>query len=574
MSQLRLHARNLLFALVLGALVLTGCTPAPTVAAPTAAATQPPAAEATATTATTGGEATAAPTEAGSALTPDRLVPEITFVFSTADDDPARNEVGKMLTNEWTKLGLRVNPVQMTYDTMIDLYSTEEGYNAFTLGYDGRPERLDPEVLIRRLYYPGLNFMGYDNPEVTRLIDEQTVEMDPAKRRDLVFQIQEIVAQDLPAIIVYHDSSIDVYNNELWENVRVMPGQGVYNYWTLLDATPKGDQKVLRVAHNELPVNLNPFFETTGADTEVMRELYDTLARVGLDGLPTPGAAESWEVVDPTTINMTIRQGMIFNDGTPVTAADVKYSYDIQKEEGSSIYKPFLASIDSIDLVDDYHLVFHLTTPNAAIFMATFSQIYIIPEHIWSQVSGPKADYDNNTAPVGSGPYNLEEWRPNEEIRMSANKSYQFPVNPDGYSVILYSNLDAVFQALVDQEADINYDPLTPVQVEIARGIPYLTVTESQSHQIRIVGFNVRFPPFDDPKFRDAIGYTVDFDTIVNVILGGAGIEGSGVISPVNTYWHDPNQLFRRYDPAKARELLAAAGYEWDDQGLMYMPAK
>jgi peptide/nickel transport system substrate-binding protein len=250
----------------------------------------------------------------------------------------------------------------------------------------------------------------------------------------------------------------------------------------------------------------------------------------------------------------------------------VKYSYDIQKTEGSSIYKPFLENIKSIDLVDDYNLTMHLIEPDAAIYMATFAQIYIIPEHIWSQVPDPKADYVNDM-PVGSGPFNLVYWRPDEELFAEANKDYQFPPKPDGYAVVAYANPDAVFQGLLNQEVDTNYDPLNAVQAQLAEETPHLTVTIKPSHQVRLVGYNVRFPPFDDPNFRDAIGYTIDFDTIIEVMLNGYGIPGSGVISPVNEFWHNPNVTYRRYDPEKARELLAAAGYEWDEEGLMYMPA-
>jgi peptide/nickel transport system substrate-binding protein len=580
MSEFKLFFRNMLILLVLSALVLSGCAQTATVEAtqppaaqpaeptkpPAAEPTQPPAAEPT---------QPQAPVEEKPALTPDRLVPEIVFVFSTAEHDPARNEVGILLTNEWEKLGLRVKAQPLDYEKQVDLYKSGEGFNAFTLGYDGRPERLDPDVLLRRIYYTGLNYMGFSDPEVDAMIDAERAEMDINKRQEIVFKIQEVVASDgyLPTVVLYHDSDVDAYNSELWENVSMAPGQGTYNYWTLMQATPKTDHKNFRVAHNELPVNLNPFFETSGSDTEVMRELYDTIARVGLDGLPTPCAAESWEVVDPTTIHVVLRQGMKFNDGVPVTAKDVKFSYDIQKEQGSSIYKPFLANIDSIDATDDYNLTFHLAKPDAAIYMATFAQIYILPEHIWSKVPDPKVDFDNNSKPVGSGPFILADWRPNEELTATKNKDYQFPVQPESYTVIQYANPDAIFQALVDQEADTNYDPLNAVQVELAKNYPYLTVMTKDSHQIRLVGFNVRFPPFDDPKFRDAIGYTIDFDTIVNVILKGAGIAGAGVIAPANEFWHNPNQKIRLYDPAMARELLAAAGYEWDAQGLLYMPA-
>jgi len=566
---------------MLSALVLAGCAPAaqPPAAEPTqplaAEPTQLPAGKPTTPPAVEQTEPPA-PVEEKPALTPDRLVPEIVFVFSTAEHDPARNELGILLTSEWEKLGLRVKAQPMDYEKQVDLYSTGTGFNAFTLGYNGRPERFDPDVLLRRIYFTDLNYMGFSDPTIDAMINEQKAEMDVAKRKEIVFKIQDMLASPdyLPAVVAWNEVDLDAYNSDLWDNVQVAPGMGTYNYWTLLKATPKTDKTTFRVANTELPRNLNPFFETTGSDTEMMREIYDMLARIGLDSQPVPCAAESWEVVDPTTINVVLRQGMQFSDGVPVTAKDVKFSYDIQKEQGSSIYKPFLQTVDSIDVIDDYNLTFHLVAPDASIFMATFAQIYIIPEHIWSQVPEPKADYDNNKNPIGSGPYILKEWRANEELLTTANKNYQFPVGPENYAEVLYANPDAIFQALVDQEADTNYEPLSAVQAELAEAVPHLTVARKESISIRLVGFNVRVAPFNDPKFRDALGYTFDYDTIVNVILAGAGSAGVGVIAPANEFWHSPNQLFREYDPAKARELLAAAGYEWDDQGLLYLPVK
>jgi peptide/nickel transport system substrate-binding protein len=480
-----------------------------------------------------------------------------------------------MLTSEWEKLGLRVKAQPLDYAEQVAILASGEGYNAYTMGFDGRPERLDPDVLLRRVYYsPPPNYPLYNNPAYNTLVDAELAETDINKRQALVFQAQELLANDLPGVALWYDWDVDPYNSALFDNVVTMPGAGVYNYWTLLSATPKTATTYLSIGTNEFAGNLNPFYETNGSDTEDMREVFDMLARVGTDGLPKPCAAESWTTVDPTTIEVTLRQGMKFSDGVPVTTEDVKYSYDIQKTEGASLYKVFLKDISSIDITDDYHMTFHLIAPNAALFMATFAQIYIIPEHIWSKVPDPKSDYNNNVNPIASGPFKLDYLRPGEELKMDANKDYQFPPKIDGFYEVDYSNMDAIFQGLINQEIDMTMDPVNSIQANEAKGYPYLTVVTADSHSVRMLGFNVSIPPFDDPKFRDAIGYTIDYDSIVNVMLSGYATKGgSGIIAPANKFWYDPNQKIRLYDPAKARALLAAAGYEWDDKGLMYYPA-
>jgi peptide/nickel transport system substrate-binding protein len=567
----RFQLRSVALMVVLLALVLGACSPAPTVM-PTTAPQSTADPDSTEAPESTEGPAATQPVSEG--LSEDRLVPVLDFPFSSAAHDPVRNEIGLLLTQTWEQLGIRVNPMPMDFDGYNAILTSGEGYHAWISGYVSRPERLDPDVLLYQPFHSESenNFSYYSNPEYDAAVDAQRSEMDIQARLEAVHEAQQILARDLPNIALYHVAEVHFYNNRLFENPTPMVGQGLYNVWNLVDIVPLTDQRWMLMGEVESIDTPNPFAETTGANIEFMRLVYDLLARVGPDGSPQPWAAESWEVIDDVTVQVNLRQGMTFHDGEPLTAEDVKFSYDIQKEEGASIYKPFLEPISEVEIVDDHTLIFHLSTPYPALFQATFAQIYLLPQHIWESIPSPRADADNSH-PIGSGPFMFETWLVNEEIRLPAFKEHWNAPQVDGLIQVNYANPDALFQGLVNEEIFMHDRRLLPAAIEQAAGYEHLTRVDLTDFGVYYVGFNLSQPPFDSLEFRQAIAHTIDYDTIVNTILAGYGTPGGGFIAPANEFWHDPTVEFPQYDLEAARQILADAGYEWDAEGRLYLPA-
>jgi peptide/nickel transport system substrate-binding protein len=463
----------------------------------------------------------------------------------------------------------------MDFDGYNAILNTHEGYHAWISGYVSRPERLDPDVLLYQPFHSGSqnNYSHYSNPEYDAVVDAQRSEMDIEARRELVYQAQDILAQDLPNIALYHVAEVHFYNNRLFQNPTPMVGQGLYNIWNLVDIEPLTDQRWMLMGEVESLDTPNPFAETTGANIEFLRLVYDLLTRIGPDGSPQPWAAESWEVIDDVTIQVKLRPGMTFHDGQPVTVEDVKFSYDIQKEEGASIYKPFLEPISEVEIVDDQTLVFHLANPYPALFQATFAQVYILPRHIWESVPSPRADADNSH-PIGGGPFMFETWLVNEEIRLPAFKEHWNAPQIDGLIQVNFANPDALFQALVNEEIFMHDRRLLPAAIEQAGAYDHLTRVDLEDFGVYYVGFNLAVPPFDSDAFRQAIGHTIDYNTIVDTILAGYGTPGGGFIAPANEFWHNPDVEFPQYDLERARQILTEAGYEWDAESRLYLPAE
>lgn len=114
---------------------------------------------------------------------------------------------------------------------------------------------------------------------------------------------------------------------------------------------------------------------------------------------------------------------------------------------------------------------------------------------------------------------------------------------------------------------------LLPAQIQQLEGLSHLTRVDMDDFGVYYLGFNMRVPPFDNEVIREAIAQTVDYDTIVNTLLAGYAAPGKGMIAPANTFWHNPDQITRSYDPAMARRILEEGGFEWDQQGRLYYPA-
>lgn len=507
-------------------------------------------------------------------------VPKITFIIPVASYDPIRYESGMLLSREWQKLGLDVEVVPMDFQALSARLQTEpfEDFNAFVSGYVSRPERLDPDVLLYRPFTcagvaTGVNYQGYCSEEYDKVMTEQRSTMDQAARLKLIYQAQQILAHDLPAIALYHVKEIVAYNSDLFENPTPMMGQGLFNIWDLTSITPKTDQKILAMGKVDDLDTLNPFAPvTSGANTDMLRLIYDLLARIKPDGSVEPWAAESWEIIDDTTVKVNLRQGMKWSDGEPVTADDVKFSYELQKTSGASIYAPFLEPIDSVEVVDPNTVIFHLGHPYPALFQVTFPQILLVPKHVWEKETGVLADVQVET-PIGSGPFKWGEWKHGESILILANKEHFHAPKIDGFISIVYANPDAIFQGLVSGDAQIPDRRLLPSQINELEQHSNLTRVEEDDFGVYYVGFNLRVPPFDKLEFRQAIAHTIDYDTIVNTILEGYGVRGGGFIAPANKVWHDPDVSFPDFDPAAARQILTDAGYTWDADGKLLMPA-
>lgn len=325
------------------------------------------------------------------------------------------------------------------------------------------------------------------------------------------------------------------------------------------DGTLGPSQSTLRVgALGASTDNLNPLMANGQADYIAIRHLYETLVELR-DGVVTPVVAQS---VTPnegaTRWTIVLRDDAILaGAGTtarPVRAADAAYSLSLLSDPSRSPgYASFYQDMDaaSIEVVDDRTLVVPLTRPRAD-FLSTVLAFasFIVPE-----------GFEDWTAPVGSGPYELEAYEPGSRIVLKARQDHR-----GGTPAITRLEISVIndpqtrMNALKSGEIDVA-TRLDPVIVKAEEANPDIIIHRGSTADAQVLGFemNVKAPPFDDPSVREAVKLAIDRQEMVSTVLFGEGQVGNDLVGlGLEGYASDIPQ--REHDPSRACELFAQAG--------------
>jgi peptide/nickel transport system substrate-binding protein len=332
----------------------------------------------------------------------------------------------------------------------------------------------------------------------------------------------------------------------------------------------------------------NPFNTALVSGYEAFELSYSLLTDFDKDAHPAPGFADSWER-SPDKVTYHIRDGMKFSDGTPATSKDVCFSWGLamaaieaEANIGLGYLDPGLsdAGITKVECPDPSTFIAYTTDQSDRIF-----QIYvpILPEHIWG-----KYDYktiaDQKFAPplVGTGPYQLVEWSTGQFARFVRNPNWYgqqgfadevvlrfFPDQTDVMVQALKAGeLDYAHDVNADQFKALATDPLYATVAGKANGWSQLAFnTYGTGTDKTIKGGGPSTKALLDPKFRDALGYAVDHQVLVDRVLGGYGDVGSTIVPPVLADWHVEPTTPRHFDIELAKQKLDAAGYTTDASG-------
>lgn len=519
-------------------------------------------------------------TAAQESLDPKDKVPTLKFLTATPSYDRNRYESSMMITENMKKLGLDVS-LQPTDMTVLNAATRSKpwDFNCFMHQLIGRIERIDPDRFLYDNFHSsqagdkGNNKAGLTDPVYDKLAEAQRREMDPEKRRALIFKCQEYLHEQAFYFPVWFQELFSLGNKERFKGYVALPGEGVFSEWTPIMVEPLTKDKVLRIVNNADIANLNPLSSTSVWNWKILRMVYDKLARVGPDMTAVPAAAKEWKIVSPTVIDVTVRSGMTFHDGKPVTVDDVKFTYDLF-QKWPCFLKSFVEPIKSVTVLDKTRLRFTLDEPYAPFVITTFCAIPILPKHIWEGLKNP--DDWQNTHPIGSGPFKFIHWRKGEEVKLDRFAAHYTPPKIDSVLYIIVGSDEGVLGALETKSADMSGWDMKPAHIEMAQKMPHLQVFKVLDHGYTYFSANVRRPPFNDLKFRQAIAHIFDYKTLVNVLLDGKGTPGGAgrVVSPSVKDFYTPGLPEWGYSLEKAREKLKAAGYRWDSKGKLYYPKK
>ncbi|MEM8589001.1 MAG: ABC transporter substrate-binding protein [Pseudomonadota bacterium] len=512
---------------------------------------------------------------------------EITLLSQPQAAQPAEFQFIQLIAQEWRRLGLDVNVEVMPWEQMAEVvWYNRDDWDSTGWRMVGRPERSDPDELIYNLFHSstaptGYNFIGYQNPEYDAIVEAQRTETDTDTRRDLIHQAQAILAQDQPNLMLAHPQSTFAYDNTVWnpDSVVEQGGIGIRNTWTFLNLEPLGDQRDVILNTTETVRAINPLEISGATDSWITELVWDRLLRIGPDGLPQPWAAESYEWLDDTTVEVVLRDGMNWHDGEPVTVEDVKFSFEAPMGDEAPMYTPFVSNIADIEIVDDATLRFHLNSPSAAFPTASLAKINLIPMHIWEPILADLATRDEENAedyqeevPIGSGPFRYASWLTNEEVVLEANTEHFAAPNVDRWILRIVPNTEASLGMLRSGEINFlaDYPGDANILIEMANEDGDLEVVSTVDMGFRYVAFNHRRPPFSDPAFRQALSMAINRDLIVGAAFRGFAVPSNSVISPALDFWH--NDAVDEFETGVevAQAILAEAGYEVIDGRLHY----
>lgn len=493
----------------------------------------------------------------------------------------------QLIAQEWRKLGLDVEVKVMPWEQMSDVvWYQRDTWDTTAWQMVGRPERSDPDEIVYNLFHSstaenGYNFIGYTNPEYDAVVEAQRGEIDEEKRKELIFQAQEMLSADQPNMMLVHPKSTFAFDNTVWKADTVVDqsGIGIRNTWTFMAIEPLGETKDIILNSGDNVQAINPLYISGGVDSWVFELVYDRLARVGPDGLPQPWAAESYEWTDETTVAVKLRDGMKWHDGEALTAEDVKFSFETAVSGEAPMYAPFASNIETIEIVDDLNLVFKLKQPAASFVTSSLAKINLIPMHVWEPIIADLKTKEENAesyqeeTPIGSGPFKFERWLTNEEIVLTANKEHFNAPKAERWILRIVPNVEAALGML--RSGEINFmgeftgDPQVLMQAAEQDGD--LEVVSTVDMGFRYIAFNNRRAPFDDPAFRKALSVAVDRQLIVKAAFKGFAEPSNSVVSPSLSFWHDP-AVFEGFETGTevAAKMLEDAGYTLDGDRLTY----
>jgi peptide/nickel transport system substrate-binding protein len=334
--------------------------------------------------------------------------------------------------------------------------------------------------------------------------------------------------------------------------------------------SPSAAKVVLKVGNTQDVDSLNPFIGYSVPAYEVYHLNYDMLTGYKPNGDVAPEIADSWaSTPDFLTWTFKIHPGINWQDGVPLTAKDVAFTYNYIIQNDLSAFSTYTVNMKKAVAVDDATVKFYLTKPKANILRMW---IPIVPEHIWSKISGKAASnsFQNNPPIIGSGPFQTVEYKKSGFTRMVAFKGY-WKGAPKIDELIFenYTNQDTMTMDLKAGNLDVAFG--VPVaQFNALKSEPGIKAQAADQKYLVELAFNAYASPnsqanpvMQDEKFRQAVSWAVDKSKIVATCMGGYADVGQSILVPsTDDAWTPTAAETFGYDPEKAKQLLDAAGYK------------
>ena len=351
-------------------------------------------------------------------------------------------------------------------------------------------------------------------------------------------------------------------------------------------AVAQDDEKVVLTVGTDDVDTFNPLVGVEVPDYEAWNLQYATLTdKAAADFATTPGLAESWESSNAgKTYTYTLRDGLTWSDGEPLTADDVVFTVNTSREEEWLNYTSTTQNLRAT-AIDDQTVEITSSVPDPKF---PSMDVYVLPEHIWGKLDEAQKPKYEALDGVGSGPFTLAEYKSGQFWRMVANPDY-WNGQPAIDEVVfrVFNNADAMVAALKSGEIDAAQDVPSAsfaglqstegiVAVEGQQGnVDEVSVNGGRPEKYRVEGIGNGHPALSDLEFRKAIAHAIDDQTIIDRVDAGIGLPALTISPSPNPEWLPdiPVEDQFTFDLELAEQILEEAGYQdTNGNGVREMP--
>lgn len=333
--------------------------------------------------------------------------------------------------------------------------------------------------------------------------------------------------------------------------------------------------QTLSLAVSAPPASIDPQYYTLTPSIMLSTHMFETLVQRDENARLRPGLATAWRLVDDTTWEFTLRPGVAFHNGAPLTAEDVAYSIQrVPTVQSPSSFAVYTRAITGVEVVDAATIRFKTATPYPQL-ANDLASVFIIPRSLGTGVTSPA--FASDKVAIGTGPFRFVSYAPNDRVVMTRNDAYWGP-KPEwervDYRII--TNSGARVAAMLSGDVAM-IDNVPTQDLAKLRGDSRISIVEGTSLRLIFLGLDVfrdgatpditgpngealSKNPLQDRRVREALSIAINRPAIASRVMEGAAVP-SGQFMPEGAYGYDPSIAVPRFDMERARKLLAEAGY-------------
>ncbi len=331
----------------------------------------------------------------------------------------------------------------------------------------------------------------------------------------------------------------------------------------------------LRIATGGAFTSMDPHFHDNSTNVALTSHVFDSLVTVDEDYRPAPGLAESWRAVGPTTWEVKLREGVTFHDGGAFSADDIVFTFERipQVPNSPARFTPYIRGVQRLEVVDAHTLRLHtaVPTPTLPILLSSFG---IVGRK--QSGDGSTAEFNSGKAAIGTGPYRLASFVMGDRAEFARNPAWWGPRQP--WDTVTYrmiprgaarvaalkaGDVDVIDAVPTRDVATLEQDPNVSVASRDSLRLVflYLDVGRERSPFVTdLAGNPLQTNPLRDPRVREALSLAISREGLKRQVMDGFSAP-TGQLMPAGAIGHDPSLPPDPYDPARARRLLAEAGW-------------